>query len=162
MRRLLPVLLAFIGLGLGAGAGFMLHPAPEPAADHAEPPAEPPAHANPAAHGETGGSADFVKLNNQFIVPIVKSGKVVSLVILSLSLQVAAGEGPKVYAAEPKLRDAFLQVLFDHANAGGFNGNFTEGDKLQILRDALREAAVKAMGPSVTDVLIVDIVRQDA
>lgn len=160
MRKLLPVLLALIGLALGAGVGLFLRP-PAPAAQ-ATTASTPVAEAPHGAMVKTEGAQDYVKLNNQFIVPIVKSGRVASLVILSLSLQVSAGMGAKVYAAEPKLRDAFLQVLFDHANSGGFGGNFTEGDKMQLLRDALLEAAVKVMGALVTDVLIVDIVRQDA
>ncbi len=173
MRKLLPILLALIGLVLGAGAGFFLHKPAAPEAGTGTTEAAPDAKGAPAAaahdaaepaggHGEAAGSDDYVKLNNQFIVPIVKSGKVVSLIILSLSLQVTGGESAKVYAVEPKLRDAFLQVLFDHANAGGFGGNFIEGSKLQPLRDALLEAAGKVLGPMVTDVLITDIIRQDA
>lgn len=163
MRKLLPVLLALAGLALGAGAGLFLRPAPP--ARIAEDPAQTQplaAIAPQGAPGKAEAGQDYVKLNNQFIVPIVKAGRVASLVILSLSLQVTAGTGAKVYATEPKLRDAFLQVLFDHANSGGFSGNFTEGNTMQLLRDALLEAAVKVLGPLVTDVLIVDIVRQDA
>ena len=47
---------------------------------------------------------------------------------------------------EPKLRDVFLQVLFDHANMGGFRGAFTRSDVLEPLRTALREAAQKHLG----------------
>ncbi|MBI1217212.1 MAG: flagellar basal body-associated protein FliL [Rhodobacteraceae bacterium] len=163
MRKLLPVLLALAGLALGAEAGLFLRPAAvTPTADGSAPVEPAAGNAAQGAGGKADGAQDYVKLNNQFIVPIVKSGRVASLVILSLSLQVSAGTGASVYAAEPKLRDAFLQVLFDHANAGGFSGNFTEGNTMQILRDALLEAAVKVLGPLVSDVLIVDIVRQDA
>jgi flagellar protein FliL len=172
MRKLLPILLALLGLGAGLGAGLFLQPAAEHAsagehapADHPETSAPAhPAAAEPAGHGgaEHGSAShSYVKLNNQFIVPIMAHGKVAALVIMSLSLEVAPGTSAKVYAAEPKLRDAFLQVLFDHANAGGFSGNFTDGTKMQVLRDALKEMAVKVMGPMVTDVLIDDIVRQD-
>jgi hypothetical protein len=54
-----------------------------------------------------------------------------------------------------------LQVLFDHANSGGFNGSFTDGANLVLLRKALLEAALRIFGKDVTDVLIVDILRQD-
>ncbi len=200
--KLLPVLLALVGLGLGAGAGLFLRPASDhpmeeaapaddhgaaaPAEKHAAEPADGEHGAAPASgghgaapkpaakakasgghgssakgSGEAGDGHDYVKLNNQFIVPIVAHGKVGSMVILSLSLEVTAGSSTLVYSGEPKLRDAFLQVLFDHANAGGFAGNFTEGTKMQVLRNALLETAVKVMGPIVTNVLIDDIVRQD-
>ena len=70
---------------------------------------------------------EYVKLNNQFVVPVVEDGRVAAMVVLSLSLEVEAGNTEAVYQREPKLRDAFLQVLFDHANVGGFCGSFTDG-----------------------------------
>jgi hypothetical protein len=67
-----------------------------------------------------------------------------------------------VYRVEPKIRDAFLTVLFDHANSGGFDGAFTSSGSMEILRRALREAGQKAVGEAVvSDVLITGIVRQD-
>ena len=64
---------------------------------------------------------EYVKLSNQFVVPVVKGKTVVSLVVLSLSLEVPEGQKDAVFRREPKLRDSFLQVLFDHANIGGFD-----------------------------------------
>ena len=52
-------------------------------------------------------------------------------------------------------------MLFDHANLGGFEGEFTSANNLSVLRAALLEVAQKDMGPIVTDVLIADIGRQD-
>jgi hypothetical protein len=66
-----------------------------------------------------------------------------------------------VYGREPKLRDGFLIVLFDHAAAGGFDGDFTAPTKLAALRRALTEQARAILGPIANDVLIQDIVRQD-
>lgn len=113
-------------------------------------------------HGDGAAPPDYVRLNNQFIVPVVEEGRVSATVVLSLSLEVPAGGTEAVYAREPRLRDAFLRVLFDHANAGGFRGVFTDGANLVILRQALKEAARKVMGDEVMDVLISDLVRQDA
>ncbi len=56
----------------------------------------------------------------------------------------------------------FLQVLFDHANAGGFNGAFTSSTNMDVLRQSLLETAQAVIGKSVRNVLIVDIVRQDS
>lgn len=167
MGKLLPILLAVIGLGAGVGAGLMLRPAPEEvvidpcgedgATEHAAAKDEP-------AKGEDGQAPayDYVKLNNQFVVPVVEGGRVTSLVILSVSLETAIGGSEQVFAREPKLRDGFLQVLFDHANAGGFKGAFTEASNMDALRRAMLDVAKKALGDLVSDVLIVDIVRQDA
>ena len=89
-------------------------------------------------------------------------GKVLAMVILSLSLEVKTGAAAVVYQAEPKLRDVFLQVLFDHANSGGFSGAYTDGANLLLLRKALLEAAKGVLKEDVSDVLIIDIVRQDS
>lgn len=171
MGKLLPVIIAVVGLLLGAGAGFFLRPAPDPAAtaehaaegDHAGDDGHgTDAHAADDGHGEDGATSDFVKMNNQFVIPVVESGRVASLVILSLSLEVGIGGTEQVYKMEPKLRDSFLQVLFNHANVGGFRGAFTDTNTLDILRYALQEAGQKVMGETLSDVLIVDIVRQDS
>jgi len=162
MGKILPVFLALIGLGGGVGAGMALRPAPQEVvainpcgdvtAQHTVVPE--PASSEPAV-------VDYVKMNNQFIIPVVNDGRVSALVVMSLSLEVTTGGQELIFSREPKIRDAFLQVLFDHANAGGFDGNFTNGRNMTVLRDALRETAIKILGPTVTDVLIMDVVRQD-
>lgn len=181
MKALLPMLLALLGLGGGIGAGLALKPAGDPQAaeaavidqapdgaaaegapaaeDHGPAPAAAPAGAGAA---ETGAEQDYVKLNNQFVVPVMADGKVRALVVMSLSLQVGAGGRETVFAREPKLRDGFLQVLFDHANSGGFDGNFTAADNLRTLRLALLEAARNVLGDQVADILILDMMRQDS
>lgn len=174
IKKLLPVLFAVLGLGLGVGAGYFLRPAPAAqAATSAEaPPAREAAAAGSAhgaaaapgksaGHGEVSGGPEYAKLANQFVVPLINGGRVGSMVILSLSLEVQAGQTSDAFSKEPKLRDSFLQVMFDHANAGGFDGPFTDSANMIALRKALLEAAQQVMGDKVMDVLITDIVRQD-
>jgi hypothetical protein len=74
---------------------------------------------------------------------------------------VPLGQKEQTFAVEPKLRDAFLQVLFDHANTGGFDGVFTATNVMRSLRAALLDAAGTAVPDLVRDVLILDIQRQD-
>ncbi len=156
MKKLLPILLALVGLGGGVGAGLVLRPTTETAPEPTN---------TTAAEGRSadteGSKPEYVKLSNQFVVPVLAEGRVISMVILSLSLEVTPGSSEAIYAREPKLRDAFLQVMFDHANAGGFNGSFTDGSNLVLLRKALLEMAKKVVGLQITDVLIGDIARQD-
>lgn len=159
MRKLIPLILILVGMGAGVGAGLLLRPEPEETAANATSAAD-----KEAPSGEDQDPAllpEFVKLNNQFIVPVVEKERIASLVILSLSLEVTAGSTEQVYRNEPKLRDNFLQVLFDHANTGGFRGSFTDADNLVILRNSLQEVAAVVLGDIVTSVLITDIVRQD-
>lgn len=201
LGKLLPVLIAAIGVVAGAGTGWMLKPAPHasaadavPASGHGadaggETKAQGESHGDAAlgsqeseasaakhvaagesaqpgagnghAAGPEDGQHEYVRLNNQFVVPVIEGTKVAALVVLSLSIEVGAGEQEKVFAREPKLRDAFLQALFDHANAGGFEGAFTRGEQMRDLRGSLLEAAVRILGAIASDVLIIDIVRQD-
>ncbi len=105
---------------------------------------------------------EYVKLNNQFVIPVVKGEKVKALVVLSLSLEIARARAKRCSAREPKLRDAFLRAMFDHANSGGFDGDFTANGNMAHLREGLLDAAKGIMGDVVSDVLITDIVRQDA
>ena len=176
MGKLIPVILALVGLGGGIGAGVFLRPAPA-ADEHATGGGDP---ATTESHGEAKGDApskdevadhegepeegapEYVKMNNQFVVPVVKDSRVAAMVVLSVSLEVEAGNTEAVYKREPKLRDAFLQVLFDHANTGGFSGSFTDGSNLIVLRTSLKEAAALILGTAVRDVLITDIARQDS
>lgn len=171
MRKLIPLIGLVLGLGAGIGAALFLGPAPDPAAaseTHAGDDGKTKEGKKPAKKAGHDGeekdaeAAEFVKLNNQFVVPVVSRERVESLVVLSLSLETAGGVREKIYAHEPKLRDAFLQVLFDHANMGGFSGAFTRPETLDPLRTALREVAQAELGEAVVNVLIVDIARQDS
>lgn len=161
MGKILPILLALIGIGAGVGAGLML----KPEAEHAE-------MANPCgelpeqkvaekAEPEAPSDVEYLKLNNQFIVPVVNEARVASMMVIALSVEVPEGRSEDVYSREPKLRDAFLQVFFDHANLGGFTGAFTSSRNLDVLRRALRETAQSHFGDLIQDVLITDIARQD-
>lgn len=169
MRLLLPVVLLLLGIGGGVGAGIFLGSggtvAGQETAGEAAQPAEEgntPAPAPGNSQSSATGATEYVRLNNQFVVPIVRNGSVRSLVVMSLTLEVEAGQNSTVFNQEPRLRDAFLQVMFAHANAGGFDGSFTQAAAMEPLREALGEAARRVLGRMVRDVLIVDITRQDA
>lgn len=150
IKKLLPIILGLLGLGIGVGAGIFLRPA---APEHAV--AE-------VVEVDPAMAPEYVKMANQFIVPVMVKGKVGAMVILSLSLEVSPGSTEEIYGIEPKLRDVFLQVMFDHANSGGFSGSYTDGANLLLLRKALLEAAKGVLKDKVSDVLIIDIVRQDS
>lgn len=150
-RKLLPLVLGLLGLCLGAGAGYFLRALPD--AENPTPVAA------PASAPET--LKDYAKLANPFVIPVLVKGHVSSIMVLQLSLEVTAGATADVDAAEPKLRDVFLQVLFDHANSGGFDGAYTDAANLITLRTALLEAAKSVLNDTVSDVLITDILRRD-
>jgi hypothetical protein len=167
MKIILPLLMLVIGGGAGVGAGLFLRPAPETAemAGDAEQAMQDKKMAEQAKDSDDDGEDlsqyEYLKMSNQFVIPVINGDTVASLVVLSLSLEVPAGQQQAVFSREPKLRDSFLQVMFDHANVGGFGGAFTNPSNLDVLRDALREVAARDMDDLVSDVLITEIARQD-
>ncbi|MFW8593760.1 flagellar basal body-associated FliL family protein [Cribrihabitans neustonicus] len=168
LSKLLPVILLIAGTGGGIGAGIMLAPEPEaaPPAEHAEGGADAEHAPEPAAQEDHAADSEmlereYIKIPNQFVVPVVERDALSSLVVISLSLEAKKGTSEKIHSYEPKLRDVFLRVLFDHANMGGFRGAFTRSDVLNPLRNALREAAQQEMGKDIYDVLIMEMSRQD-
>jgi hypothetical protein len=90
MGALLPVVLLILGVGAGLGAGFALRSPPQELGADAE-----------GAEEHSGAKVDakapeaelsYVKINNQFVVPIIKQDRVSALVVLSLSLETLASE----------------------------------------------------------------------
>ncbi|AKS47799.1 hypothetical protein SAMN05444287_2544 [Octadecabacter temperatus] len=165
-KLILPIILMLVGVGGGVGAGLALMPEPEEElaanacvdGDDSEIMLE---HSEPDPEPVSLETREYARMNNQFVVPVVVNDRVTALMVMSLSIEVEAGGQEAVFSHEPRLRDAFLQVMFDHANIGGFNGAFTASSNMRILREALQASADEVMRGHITDVLIVDIVRQD-
>lgn len=168
-RLLLPLVLLILGIGAGVGAGIALKPANDEMAE-ANPCGDIIADATSAsaeeesaeAEAEASPEREYAKMNNQFIVPVVKEGRVEAMVVMALNLELLINTRQAVFATEPKLRDEFLQAMFDHANNGGFSGNFTSGENMRALRNNLLRRAQSVVGNDITDVLITDIMRQDS
>lgn len=179
MAKLLPILIVLLGLFGGVGAGFVLKPAAEAQEDGDGIAGAAPGQGPDAAGADHGGGVppprpapppvppppletrDLAPLANQFFVPVIQQDKVAAMVAMSLTLEVVQGYGATALTHEPRLRDAFLQVMFDHANVGGFDGVFTQQRNMTALRTALRETGQRLLGVSLIDVLITDIVRQE-
>ena len=165
-KLLLPLILLILGVGGGVGTRLFLTPAEEqmvenPCGDIDHATGEMAARDEEVVKPVSLDSREYARMNNQFVVPVVVNEKVSSLIVISLSIEVDTGGKEAVFSHEPRLRDAFLQVMFDHANMGGFNGAFTATSNMRLLREALKQAADDVMLGHISDVLIVDIVRQD-
>ena len=162
IKILMPIVFLSVGLWAGIGVGIYMAPSEAPALEEAETKPEM-AKDKSQKSGKAGKSDafDYLKLTKQFVVPIVEDDKIAAMVTMSLSLEANPAITDTFYAIEPKLRDRFLQVLFDHANTGGFDGLFTQSDNLGALRKALLEVARKDLGNDVSQVLIMSVNRQD-
>lgn len=159
MRLVIPLVLLIVGIAAGGGAGFLLRPpVDENEASDATTKDLPKPQED---ESEADADLSYVKINNQFVVPVIKDDRVSALVVLSISLETNAAETSAIYDREPKLRDAFLQVLFDHAYMGGFDGVYTASPAMESLKRALLASARNIAGAHISSVLITDIVRQD-
>ncbi len=160
---IIPLICLIIGTGAGVGAGIFLAPEPPPEdAIVAETPAVEELTEEQAieiAREENG--LEYVDLSSQFIVPLLVDGKVDAIVVLAIGLEIIEGTMQEVMLSEPKLRAAFLQSLFNHSNNGGFSGNFTAYASMDSLRRELLAIARGVSGDKITDVLILDVVRQN-
>jgi len=152
IAKLLPVILVVLGLGAGVGAGLVLRPdPPAPGPDHDQAATPAPDMTAPVALHEMG---------SQFMIPIVDGARVSSMVIMHIALEIPEAQKALVAQNEPRLRDRMLQVMFDHANSGGFDGMFTANNTMSLLRQALLETAQATLGADmVRAVLITDILR---
>lgn len=164
MKLLLPVLLGVLGLvsGLAAGAFFMPSQEPSDPAD-SEDYATAVEGTDPYAPDPEEPEAGWVyaRFEDQFVVPVMAQGRVASMIVMSISLEVDPEAENDVHSREPKLRDGFLRVLFDHERAGGFAEVFTDTRLLDDLRGRLLSVAQGVMGDAVNDVLVTDMLRQD-
>ena len=185
MKLVLPLILTPLGLAVGLAAGQFLKPAEvkgetppveangaekATSAEAAKPEGEvetafrdePAAEAEPSHPPDADAPpSEYVKLNRQFVVPVIEGGRVAAMMVLSLAVEVPEGGSDAVFSHEPKLRDAFLRVLFTHAQSGGFSGVFTRPEAMADLRGSLLLAARKVLGASVHEILLTNLVRQD-
>ncbi|WP_342585409.1 flagellar basal body-associated protein FliL [Ruegeria sp. ANG-S4] len=163
---LLPIVFLLVGLAGGIGASLLLTPSTESteqtkAEAETEYVQDSKSKTSKEAKNKGSDAYEYLKLTKQFVVPVVADDEITALVTMSLSLETNPGITEVFYDMEPKLRDGFLQVLFDHANTGGFDGAFTTSDNLLTLRRSLLEVARKELGQDVSAVLIMSVSRQD-
>lgn len=178
MKILLPVLGLAIGIGAGLGAHSAFGPAAGPsepggrsaagsdgaesaADDHVDDKKKPADPSKDKDKDKDTTGTEFFKFARQFVIPLVRDGEVTALVTVTLSLESQPGMSEQIYAKEPKLRDVYLQVLFDHANTGGFDGGFTRPERLKPLRQALLDVSEAEIGDGLHAVLITEIAKQE-
>lgn len=115
-------------------------------------------------HGKAGADDTpfgYMKFSRQFVVPVVGSTGVNSLVVMDINIEVPPEVTESVYAREPKLRDAVLGALLSLSNTGAFNNDLLDKSNIDKIRAQLLEAAQSVIGKDAQNVLILSIARQD-
>lgn len=163
--RMIPLVLVLGAPVAGVALGLMLAPSGGGGGQAADPPADTPPLSDGGANAPRGAqppddARDYVRIGRQIIIPIIKQGETSDLMMFDLALDIPAAEADRARLHEPKIRDAFLEVLLRLANTGAFDKTYTDRRVLEEVREELRAAARHHLGSSVRDVLILDVIRQ--
>ncbi len=110
---------------------------------------------------DSSGDTGFMKFSRQFVVPVIASSGVRSLVVMDINIEVPPGMEESIYTREPKLRDSMLAAMLNLSNRGAFNQNLLDGRNLDSIRSELLGAARAVIGEDAQNVLILNITRQD-
>ncbi len=152
MKPLIIAIAGIVSLGGGAIAGAMFGTGPAQ---------DMPAHDAKPAISAKPSRFEYVKFNSQFVVPVQSDGRVTALLVTNLQLEVSEGSTEDAFRREPRLRDAFLNILFQMAGEGAFDADMFAPATQTELRGRLLAAARGIMGNSVNAVLISDFLKQD-
>jgi hypothetical protein len=146
MKRSLAVIGVVLGLAVGGGAGSYWYMAP--AGDAAASLLRSEHHA-------------FIDMERKFVVPLVRGNRVRSLVVVDLRLEVRSAAETRAQELKPKIRDLFLDTLYEMAVAGAFDGDLYSNNVQGEMRARLLEDARRVLQDDATAILIGELLRQD-
>jgi hypothetical protein len=146
MKRSLAVIGVVLGLAVGGGAGSYWYMAP--AGDAAASLLRSEHHA-------------FIDMERKFVVPLVRGNRVRSLVVVDLRLEVRSAAETRAQELKPKIRDLFLDTLYEMAVAGAFDGDLYSNNVQGEMRARLLEDAMQVLQDDATAILIGELLRQD-
>ena len=163
LKKIMPLIALLLGLAGGGTAAIVLAPAKDTEAGHDgnSETTHQPAATDESADPATPDSMEIVKLPSQFVVPVILDNRVRAMVILTVALEVETGQGDRVRALEPKLRDEFLAELFNLAALDGFRDDLISRKTLELVKHALTARSTEVLGTKDVTVLITDMARQD-
>ena len=111
--------------------------------------------------GDAAPAVIYYKFTREFVVPIIRNGRVSSLVILNLNLEADASMERKLYDMEPKLRDNIMTTLITLSNDGTTFESMTSVKNYESIRSLVLQNLGSVVKEGITNVLIVDLAKQD-
>lgn len=165
LKKIMPLLALILGLAGGGAAAIFLAPPPDDQPMSQNEATTPDAQSETSSDDLQDGASDsfeIVKLPSQFVVPVIMDNRVRAMVILTVALEVEVGQGDRVRALEPKLRDEFLAELFSLAALDGFKDEMISRKTLELVKRALSVRSSEVLGLQNVNVLVTDMARQDA
>lgn len=167
MKKILfPIFMILFVVGGAVGADFLRSSsAPAAAGDHADEEGgkddEKGDKDKGDGDGSDGASVAYLKFKRQFVVPVMKRGKIDALIIMNLNVELNDDAPDNVYSYEPKLRDAIMRELLSLSDDNIFGENLTSANSYETLRATLLRATKAVLPEGVQDILILDIARQE-
>lgn len=163
LRILVPVILAVVGLVGGGVVGATLKPKPEMVDE------DPTMEEDLVTIDEiyaTGSAAapdsEYVELSRKLIVPITRGDGRQAYLAIDLHLEMNPGGATLAGTHEPKIRDGFLRTLVAFSATGAFDDHVHANAVLDELGRELLKTARGVLGDEVRNVLIGDLIVQDA
>lgn len=110
--------------------------------------------------GAPGGVA-YYKFSREFVVPLLENGRVSSLVILNINLEIDESVSAKMFSMEPAVRDNIMTTLVSLANDGKTFQTLSDIESYESMRALVLMNLKKVVPSGVRNVLILDMARQD-
>jgi len=111
--------------------------------------------------GDAAPAVIYYKFTREFVVPIIRDGRVSSLVILNLNLEADASIERELFDMEPKLRDNIMTTLITLSNDGTTFESMTSVKNYESIRSLVLQNLGSVVKDGITNVLIVDLAKQD-
>ena len=111
--------------------------------------------------GDAAPAVIYYKFTREFVVPIIRDGRVSSLVILNLNLEADASIERELFDMEPKLRDNIMTTLITLSNDGTTFESMTSVKNYESIRSLVLQNLGSVVKEGITNVLIVDLAKQD-
>lgn len=111
--------------------------------------------------GDAAPAVIYYKFTREFVVPIIRNGRVSSLVILNLNLEADASIERELFDMEPKLRDNIMTTLITLSNDGTTFESMTSVKNYESIRSLVLQNLGSIVKEGITNVLIVDLAKQD-
>jgi flagellar basal body-associated protein FliL len=163
MNKILPLIIILVAIGGSGFAAMTLRGGGEAEAESA--------HAGgkvlkpgEAGHGgeKKAASSAFFEFQRDFIVPVMRSGVVDSVVLVRLTLEAPEEKVETMRSREPKIRDAMMKTLLTLSHEGPLKGDITDPEVYTEIQSRLLATAQEVADNEVKAVLIVDFARQDS
>lgn len=118
-------------------------------------------HAGEAADYGYADDSIFYKFSREFVVPVLKDGKVASLIILNIQIEADESSSQDLFQKDPKLRDNIMTTLIELSGDGRTFVKLTDVQTYESLRAIMLDNLRSVVPNGLRNVLIVDVAKQD-